>query len=523
MNNSCDEMRLVVEASLGGPLEPDEEENLKRHLAGCPSCRAYREALLADDSLLDELASSHADSFRRVEERAVFARSVGTGTAPHPTLARRLSRVPRAARISAAAAAAIAVIVVAGFIRGTYFGPIPAFAAVLENAMKAENVTFRVHHWIDGAWRAEERFYDRSGTSRIDYGDSILVDRRSGPWSLALYPAKKLAVVRQSTFHAWINSGRDKDGAIEQIATLHKKHSFTFVRRERHEGKNIAVFECTFDSEFEKSEAAISPQMRTLRRELGLKFVTWVDLDTSLPVRIEFINSSPRCTAESGPYGLRLRDFMPPDVQQEKAAGWIELPYGEPHTIMNEFRWNAPVDWDDITWNATVDTSLFGMNPPADYTIQRIQDSTVTDKKTFETAIRRFPPETVLDIQKGLAEWISLFDITFPDSLRDMADVSRIRPRLIAKYNGDGVPGDEYRSAIHAAKRLEYAAKPRFNVTRPPEARKDATYVTYAGKGCAFGDSTKAICWVGWGEQDNPRWIIYADLHAMRSNTPPKR
>lgn len=516
-------MRLAIEASIGRPLEPDQQENLKRHLAECASCRSYREALFADDSLLDEYASCHADSFRRIEEKAACARPVGTGIAPRLALVRRLSRVPRAARIAAAAAAVIAVIVAVDFFRGANFGPIPAFASVLENAMKAENVTFRVRNWIDGEWRTEERFHDRSGTSRIDYGDSILVDRRNGPWSLALYPAKKLAVVRRSTFHAWINSGRDKAGAIEQIANWHKKHSFTFVRRERHDGKNIAIFECTFDNGFEKSKAAASPQMRKLRRELGLKFVTWVDLDTSLPVRIEFINSTPRYTAESGPYGLRLRDFMPPAAQQEKATDWAELPYGEPHTILDEFRWNAPFDWDDIAWNASVDTSLFGMNPPADYTIRRIQDSTVTDMKTFKTFVQRRPPETVLDIQKGLAEWASLFDNTLPDSLRDMADVDRIRPRLIARYNGDGVPGDEYRSAMHAAKRLEYVASPRYRIAKPPETPKDATYVTYVGKGCAFGDSTKAICRVGWGEKDNPYWIIYADLHLMRSDAPPKK
>jgi hypothetical protein len=74
MNNTCDEMRLVIEASIGRPLDPDEQENLKRHLAGCPSCRAYRESLLDDHSLLDEYASCHVDSFRRVEEKAAHAR-----------------------------------------------------------------------------------------------------------------------------------------------------------------------------------------------------------------------------------------------------------------------------------------------------------------------------------------------------------------------------------------------------------------------------------------------------------------
>ena len=131
-------------------------------------------------------------------------------------------------------------------------------------------------------------------------------------------------------------------------------------------------------------------------------------------------------------------------------------------------------------------------------------------------------PGEAFDIQKGLAEWIPLFENTFPDSLSDMADVDRIRPRLIAKYNGDGVPGDEYRSAIHAALQMERGASPRHRQAKDCEAGKDANCITYVGRGCAFGDSTKAICWLQMGK-DFPYWIIYADLHMISANTPPKK
>lgn len=507
MDNTCDEMRLVIGASIGRPLDPDEQENLKRHLAECPSCRAYHEALLADDSLLDEYASCHADSLRRIREKATSARPIGTGTAPRLALVRRLSSVPRAARIAVAAAAAIAVIVAADFIRGAYFGPIPAFAAVIENARKAENVTFHQRKWLNGEWITEERSFNRSGASRIDYGDSILVDPRNDSWSLRLYPAKKLAVVRQSAMHPRLNSGRDKDNAVERIATWHKKHSFTFVRRERHEGKNIAIFESTFESEFEKSKAAKYPRMRAIHRELELKDVVWVDLETTLPVRIDMINSLPRFTAESGPCGLQLRDFMPPAAQQDKATGWIELRHGEPGII-----------WDDFKWNASVDTSLFSMNPPADYTIQRIPETKVTDGRKLS---EDFIPGEAYDIQEGLAEWIPLFGNTFPDSLSDMADVDRIRPRLIARYNADGVPGDEYRHAIHAALQMEDGARPGHISPKDLERRKDLPGITYVGRGCTFGDSTKAICWLRRGK-DSPYWIIYADLHMIRSDVLPR-
>ena len=510
MNNTCDEMRLAIEASIGRPLEPAEQENLKRHLAGCPSCRAYREGLLADHSRLDEYASCHADAFRRVEEKAMGVRPIGTSPTPRPALAQRLSHIPRAARIAAAAAAAIAVIVGIDFIRGAYFGPIPAFASVIENARKAENVTFRIHQWINGEWRTDERSYNRSGAHRIDYGDSILVVSRNDSLSLRLYPAKKLAVMWRSAIHPRFNSSPDKDNAVERIATWHKKHSFTFVRRERHEGENIAIFESTFKSEFEKSKAAKYPKMRALYREHQLKCTMWVDLDTSLPARIEYTNSSPRYTADSSLCGLRLQDFLPPAGPHAKATGWVEFPHGESGII-----------WDDFKWNASVDTSLFSTAPPADYTVQRMQEAVVIEKD--ESFFRRFPPGTLCDIQKGLAEWASLFDNTFPDSLSDMADVARIRPRLIARYNGDGVPGDEYRSAIHAALRLEGGAKPFHRLPKDHKTGEDPNHATYVGKGCAFGDSTKAICWMRTTEKDSPYWIIYADLHIARSDSSPKK
>jgi hypothetical protein len=423
-------------------------------------------------------------------------------------IARRFSRVPRAARIAAAAAAAIAIIVAVDFLRGAYFGPIPAFAAVLEIAKKAENVTFRQRTWHNGEWRTEERSFNRSGAHRIDYGDSILVVSRNDSLSLRLYPAKKLAVMRQSAIRPRFTSGPDKDNPVERIATWHKKRGYTFVRRERHEGKNVAIFESTFESEFEKSKAAKYPRMRALHREIRGKTIVWVDVDTSLPVRSDIINSSPRWTAESGPYGLQLRDFMPPAAQIDKATGWVELRDGEPRII-----------WDNFKWDASVDTSLFGLNPPADYSIRRIPDTMVSDEKTF---FQRLTPGVIYDIREGLAEWAPLFDNTFPDSLRDMADVDRIRPRLIARYNGDGVPGDEYRSAIRAAWKLENVAKP-VHPWNDLKTGRDATYVTYVGKGCAFGDSTKAICWMRWGDKDSPYWIIYADLHMIRSDAPPMK
>jgi hypothetical protein len=504
MNNTCDEMRLAIEASIGRPLAPNEREDLKRHLAECPSCRAYREALLEDDALLDEYVSCHADSLLRTEDGAARARPAGTGGAPSRALGRGLSRIPRIVRIAAAAAAAAAIIVAVDFFRGAYFGPIPAFASVIENARKAESVTFRLSTWLNGEWRTEKRSYNRSGAYRIDYGDSIHVDASNNAGSLSLYPIEKRAIVWGPSRIA-PPAPTDENSVMERIATWHKKHSFNLVRRERYKGKNVAIFESTFKSEFENSKAAQYPHMRAIHDALGMKYVVWVDRNTTLPVRIEIVNSSPRYTADSSICGLRLRDFMPPGTRQGKASGWVEFRDGEPRII-----------WDDFAWNASVDTSLFSLTPPADYSVRRNPNTAATamDWKSF---VQTLPPGQITDIRDGLAEWLPLFGDTFPDSLSDMADAERVRPRLIARYNGDGVPGDEYRKAIHAASQLQRGVNPSHR------APNDPNLITYVGRGCAFGDSTKAICWMRTSQKDGWYWILYADLHLARSDAPPKR
>ena len=176
------------------------------------------------------------------------------------------------------------------------------------------------------------------------------------------------------TIHPRFDSGPDKDNAVERIATWHKKHSFTFVRRERHEGKNIAIFESTSSKRVRKEQSGQVCPSATLRREFEVKMRLLGSIWTPhCPYASSITNSSPRIpriTAESGPYGLRLRDFMSPAAQHTKAAGWVELQDGEPRVI-----------WDDFKWNAPVDTSLFGLNPPTDYTIQRIPETKVTDGK----------------------------------------------------------------------------------------------------------------------------------------------
>ncbi len=497
-------MRLRIEESIGRPLPPDEREMLERHLAHCGSCRGYREALLRDDSLLDEYASRHTESVGRVEEEAARARAAGIVTAPRrPTVSQRLARIPRFARVAAAVAAALAIVATVDFIRGAYYGPIPAFAAVLEKAGKAENVTRRVRTWALGEWRTRTYVINRSHGSRIDWGDSVLVTNKEKPFhSLMLYPARKEFTSWQASVAGpSFDTGLDEN-PVERLATWHKKWNFAFVRRARYHGKSVAIY-----------EGGPFPQRSKV------KFSTWVDLHTELPVRVEITNSLPRYSADSSLYDLRLADFLPPGSPRAKHTGWVDFREGEPAVIEDNFEWNAPLD-----------TSLLSLDPPPGYTAKSIRKVYYAD---FGELARTFIPAEADMIRAALTEWISLCGNTFPADLNVFADVDKMKPRLVAKYNGNGVPGDEYRAAIHGAGRLKFGAVAVENLERSKEhpyaGRRGATGDTsraipefsYVGAGCAFGDSTKPIFWLR-RDKDESYWIIYADLHMVPSETSPR-
>jgi hypothetical protein len=479
MNDSCREMKNTIEGSIGRSLSDDERNKLEEHCAVCDSCRRYRDRLLEDDSRLAGFASSHSRSEQRVERRAIELLSAG---APMRTRGgrfhRAFARIPRIVRIAAAAAAAVAVIAAIDLLRGYHTGTVPAFASVLERVDKAESVIYRYRRWSDGQWITRE-CADNSNVDRTDYGDSIVV--RGAPAAvrtLVLYPAQKRAVVHQIMNPPQI--GHEGGGAVERLAGWNRRQKYTFVRRERCEGRMTALYERT-------AEGA------------KVKWLVWVDLDTHLPVRMETINSAPGFAADSTYWGLRLSDFLPAGASRSEAAGWTDLRAGEPSIIFDNFRWNAPVD-----------TSYFSLNPPSGYTLTRINE-VIPEVAEREREMALDPARR---IAKALSLWLFGSGNVFPDDIHYTVDPSKFRRLLIADYDKNGIAGDEYRNALQTASQLRL-------VSQTIKFLEENGSLHYEGKGCAFGDSTKVICWLQT-RKGRPYGIIYADLHVATSKTPPK-
>ena len=118
---TCRAVREQVSALLDGELSADRADPVRRHLAACPDCAAYRDELAATEELLDaieQVAPSSdftANGLARVSE--------GGREAPLTRLRRAMWRpMPRWAA-AVAAASAVAIGSTLGWVTGPGAGP----------------------------------------------------------------------------------------------------------------------------------------------------------------------------------------------------------------------------------------------------------------------------------------------------------------------------------------------------------------------------------------------------------------
>ncbi|MGD1049397.1 MAG: hypothetical protein ABR899_11670, partial [Candidatus Krumholzibacteriaceae bacterium] len=363
MNDRCERMRERIEDSIGRDLGADEQAALDLHCAECESCGKYREKLLDDHSRLDAFAALHAASEQRAEERLIEMLPAETPVqAKRPALRVSFARIPRIVRIAAAVAAAIVVVAGIDFLRGVHYGAVPAFASVVEKMDNAENVVFRDREWYLGEWHTIKWGFSRS-CSRVERSYMITISHSqvqdttmevAHDTTLVLYPALKRGAVRgygvvpfrRTQLGKGLSPRADslmrkssvgKRGA-EGFASWYKREGFSFVRRERREGRNAAVYQSIGRNHY--------------------SWTWWVDEETGLPFRFEIVRSPEDL------HGLQLSDFLPPGSSPSAAAGWIALGPGEPSAIYDEFQWNTKLD-----------TSYFSLTPPPGYTIVQVVDS----------------------------------------------------------------------------------------------------------------------------------------------------
>lgn len=474
MKRECLETRDLIERSLSRPLPPGDIEAMERHCASCGACGSYRERLLADDALLAELAASDEGSVRDIERRSIGALAGAAASAPARS-ARRAPRIPGALRFAAAAAAVLAVAFAIDALRGFRDSPAPAFAAVLARVEEAVNVSFRTRTWYLGEWKEREIACARSDLQRVSFKDRVNI--YADTVLVTLYPAEKRAVIEPR---------RDSTGIeetyAERLAQWHKRGEFAFVRTERLHGRKAHVYESLY---FGK-----------------IRYTIWVDAGSGLPVRTAMTKKTARMVNERQPvYGFRLQDFAPPGEKGPRIAGWEPLGEDEPQIVDDRFRWNRDLD-----------PKLFSAVPPEGYRVER-RDS----RAALAARERMKRPPALRNIVEGLRLWRELADGGFPGAIDELADSARVRPLIVARYDGDGPPGDEFRAAVEAAETLTRAV----DAVRLLEKKSEWKYL---GAGVTWGDSSKIVCWyrvMSRRPVEKPYVVVYGDLRFERAAAPP--
>jgi len=312
--------------------------------------------------------------------------------------------------------------------------------------------------------------------------------------ALHLYPAERRAVIDRRVFSANDSDvfRRKVPNPRDRLAAWHKAKGFSFVRKERMNGVNTAVY-----------EKCSNPNKRETRR-----MTAWVDLETELPVRFEIAPPRSGANSERHPYELRLSDFQ---LASSRAASWIDVKPGEACTI-----------YDDFKWDFSPDTSYFSTTPPAGYAVVEtsLEGSPDTCRTEGEAAAWM--------VVNALSRWLSISDNAFPDEFADLSDSAKVKPLLIAKYRRGGDPADEYRAAYEAVEELEiFAGAFNFQVRE----QREQFDMEYCGKGAVFGDSKRIICRLKDRNKppcpdrsgNGPYYSIYGDLHIAASPSAPER
>jgi len=154
--------------------------------------------------------------------------------------------------------------------------------------------------------------------------------------------------------------------------------------------------------------------------------------------------------------------------------------------------------------NVDLDESLFSVEPPAGYTVDRQQyDASPTEEKDLVETLRQYS-------RHGGG--------VFPDKL-DVRDASRFKGKFTVGRKSGKEP-NEQQTKEAMQKELEARIKLTKGLTfldqLPPEA--DAYY---AGKGVARGAADRPIFWYRPKDAKNYR-VIYADLSVREAAAPPK-
>lgn len=372
----------------------------------------------------------------------------------------------RTSRLAAAAIIAIAV-----FIGVNQFGGdhTPVFADTMEQIEKAHSVVFKqtfCHE--DGTKRfASRQMVNETGILRteMEHGTVFVSDYARGI-ILQLEPSQKHAIL---THRIGEKRRTPLSTHLSWASTLHRGGKL--VGQEKVDEKMANVF--LADLPFEKT-------------------TVWVDPKTDLPVRAQRIDiRNPRADIVIPRLSLDVRDFGADQSSVSSMSG---------SDASRGIQQGQIILYTDFVWNVDLDESLFSLEPPADYAVERTQHD-ATDKGD-------------LCLIEALSLWTEMSGGAFPSDVDDLVDPNMVTPLLIARFDRDGDPREELRQAMAAGNVLLKAS------WFAQQHKADDNW-WYDGQGVSLGDADKVICW--WKQENSETFrVIYGNLHIADADEAPQ-
>jgi hypothetical protein len=120
MDNTCEKIREHIPELITGILPVEQAAEIWEHLNQCPDCKAYQQALEADDQLLGDFVESAQPSVHRITENVISALAQEDTLQEHAARTIKVASSRRLSKLAAAVIIAAVVIALAHF--SDFFG-----------------------------------------------------------------------------------------------------------------------------------------------------------------------------------------------------------------------------------------------------------------------------------------------------------------------------------------------------------------------------------------------------------------
>ena len=365
-----------------------------------------------------------------------------------------------------AAAAAVFVAVCLGLPRfGRKDNGKAAWAHMLEQIEEAETITWTVtfysrvtsedgeRTWIETETR--EQAYMAPGLHRDVHFDENgqvhhwTVTDDVGGHELSVNPGKQRAILRELT-----TTTDEPRGPFAWVTEAMEKHTLEWVGKRTTEGREVNVFRAA---------------LRDVANNRDWSYDFWIDASTKQLVAMYVPGA----------------DVF--DPQNDPASG---NPPEEAWSLMESTAFARH----HIDFNAKLDTALFSLEPPKDYTVEIEHRAQVTEQE--------------------MIAWLGLlaefYEGTFPNEATPPFDISSERINAIHdKAKDDRTPVEQ--ELLDTMHRYMMASLNGMPVVHFLEDHAERDSFRYIGKGVTLGDADRLVCWYRLRGAETYR-VVYGDL-----------